>query len=271
MPQVDRRSFLATAALMSAGAVSTSCTQPANPAQQATLVSLPRYKGPIPVAFLLDEGATVIDFAGPWEAFQDAIVSGDDAGFELYTVAPTREPIRATGGMEIIPRYGLADAPQPKVVVIPAQAGGRMAGSTTSSKIDWLQRVAAGADVVMSVCTGAFLLARTGLLDGLDATTHHDYFDEFANQFPKVRLLRGRRFVDNGKFVSAGGLTSGVDGALHVVARYYGIEAARASASYMEHHSQGWLSGMQQTHCPRYQVSELHGPLQVHFPHPYFV
>lgn len=245
MPQADRRSFIASAALMAAGAVSASCAQPADPARQATLVPLPKPKGPIPVAFLLDEGATVIDFAGPWEAFQDAIVSGDDAGFELFTVAPTRDSIRATGGMEIVPGYALADAPQPKVVVIPAQAGGRMAAATTSAKIDWLRRVAASADVVMSVCTGAFLLARTGLLDGLDATTHHDYFGEFAWQFPKVRLQRGRRFVDNGKFVTAGGLTSGVDGALHVVARYYGIDAARESASYMEHHGEGWLSGMQ--------------------------
>lgn len=255
MSQVDRRSFLATAALMTAGAISAACTRTASPEQQATLVPPPKHKGlvplpkhkePIPVAFLLDEGATVIDFAGPWEAFQDAIVSDDDSGFELYTVAPTRESIRATGGMEIVPRYALADAPQPKVVVIPAQAGGRMAGSTTSPKIEWVRRVAANADIVMSVCTGAFLLARTGLLDGLNATTHHDHYDEFAEQFPDVRLLRGRRFVDNGKFVTAGGLTSGVDGALHVVARYYGVDAARASASYMEHHGEGWLSGMQE-------------------------
>lgn len=255
MSQVDRRRFLATAALMTAGAVSTACTRTASPGRQAALapppgherlVPLPKHKGAIPVAFLLDEGATVIDFAGPWEAFQDAVVSGDASGFELYTVAPTRASIRATGGMEIVPRYALADAPQPKVVVIPAQAGGRMPVSTTSRKIDWIRHVAANADVVMSVCTGAFLLARTGLLDGLDATTHHDYFDDFAERFPKVRLLRGRRFVDNGKFVTAGGLTSGVDGALHVVARYYGVDAARASAAYMEHHGQGWLSGMQE-------------------------
>lgn len=255
MPQADRRSFLAAAGLMTVGAMSVACTRTAGPEQRATpvtlseqggFVPLPRHKGPIPVAFLLDEGATVIDFAGPWEAFQDAVVSDDDSGFELYTVAPSRDSIRATGGMEIVPRYALTDAPQPKVVVIPAQAGGRMAGFTTSPKIEWIRRVAAGADVVMSVCTGAFLLARTGLLDGLNATTHHDYFDDFADRFPNVRLLRGRRFVDNGKFVTAGGLTSGVDGALHVVARYYGADAARASASYMEHHGKGWLSGMQE-------------------------
>lgn len=248
MPPLHRRDFLAAVTLTTLGAASGSCSGSASeaaPAPLPALVPLPAHKGPIPVAFLLDEGATMIDFAGPWEAFQDAIVS-DAAGFMLYTVAPTRASIRSSGGMEIVPRYALAQAPQPKVVVIPAQAGGRQTVPTTPRKTDWIRHVAKDADIVMSVCTGAFLLARTGLLDGLNATTHHDHYDEFAEQFPNARLLRGRRFVDNGKFVTAGGLTSGVDGALHVVARYYGIDAARASASYMEHHGEGWLSGMQE-------------------------
>jgi transcriptional regulator GlxA family with amidase domain len=252
MPTLHRRDFLAAVTLMPLGAVAVSCSGSAGEAERvpssapsSALAPLPAQEGPIPVAFLLDEGATMIDFAGPWEAFQDAIVS-DSAGFMLYTVAPTRASIRSSGGMEIVPRYALAHTPQPKVVVIPAQAGGRQAVSTTPQKTEWIRHVASNADVVMSVCTGAFLLARTGLLDGLSATTHHDHYDEFAAQFPDVRLLRGRRFVDNGKFVTAGGLTSGVDGALHVVARYYGIDAARASASYMEHHGEGWLSGMQE-------------------------
>jgi len=245
---LHRRDFLAAVTLMPLGAVCISCSESAGeaaPAPLRALVPLPAHEGPIPVAFLLDEGATMIDFAGPWEAFQDAIVS-DAGGFELYTVAPTRASIRSSGGMEIVPRYALAQAPQPKVVVIPAQAGGRQNVPTTPQKTEWIRHVATNADIVMSVCTGAFLLARTGLLDGLNATTHHDYYDEFAGQFPDVRLLRDRRFVDNGKFITAGGLTSGVDGALHVVARYYGVDAARASAAYMEHHGEGWLSGMQE-------------------------
>lgn len=242
MSHLHRRGVLSGATLMGAGAAFGACAEPAGGVE---LQPLPAHDGPIPVAFLLDEGATMIDFAGPWEAFQDAVVA-DTAGFSLYTVAPTRDSILSSGGMEIVPRHALADAPAPKVVVIPAQSGGRQGTPTTSQKVEWIRRVAADADIVLSVCTGAFLLARTGMLDGLSATTHHDHYDEFAGQFPNVRLLRGRRFVDNGKFVTAGGLTSGVDGALHVVARYYGVEAARASAEYMEHHGEGWLSGMQE-------------------------
>lgn len=168
---------------------------------------MPRPKRPIPVAFLMDEGATMIDFAGPWEAFQDAVV-GDNPGFTLYTVAPTRASIRSSGGMEIVPSHSLAEAPPPKVVVIPAQSGGRQAMPTTGPKCEWLRQVAAGADIVMSVCTGAFLLARTGLLDGLDATTHHNFFDDFARQFPCAVTQAWRGFANPPKVVPAQERTS---------------------------------------------------------------
>ena len=107
-------------------------------------------------------------------------------------------------------------------------------------KLAWIRRAAEKADVVMSVCTGAFVLASTGLLDGRKATTHHEFYDSFAKKFPKVELVRGTRFVDNGKFLTAGGLTSGIDAALHVVQRYYGPAFAQQVADYMEYQSQGW-------------------------------
>ena len=95
----------------------------------------------------------------------------------------------------------------------------------------------------MSVCTGAFVLARTGLLDGREATTHHLFYDQFANEFPKVKLVRNRRFIDNGGIMSAGGLTSGIDGALHVVERYYGRAAALQTAAYMEFQPRSRVEG----------------------------
>ena len=95
----------------------------------------------------------------------------------------------------------------------------------------------------MSVCTGAFKLAELGMLDGLTATTHHDYWESFESQFPKVKLERGFRFIDHGRIATAGGLTSGIDMALHVVSRYFGEEAAQSTATYMEHDSAGWRTG----------------------------
>jgi transcriptional regulator GlxA family with amidase domain len=208
---------------------------------QPARLSPPADGKPIPVAFLLDVGATVIDFAGPWEVFQDVEVAGAP-GFELFVVAPSEEVIRASAGLQVLPAYTLETAPSPRVVVIPAQ--GQRAPEDRDRKVAWLRDRVADADVVMSVCTGAFLLAETGALDGLSATTHHDFFDAFETRFPAVSMLRGRRFVDNGSLITAGGLTSGIDAALRVVERYYGRQVATTTADYMEHHSADWIDGV---------------------------
>lgn len=197
----------------------------------------PPPSGPIPVAFLLSEGATMIDFAGPWEVFQDVLVPGRGdslAAFQLYTVAETDAPIRASGGMRIVPDHTLASAPQAKVVVIPAQS------PPTEAVRQWLRKAAGSADVVMSVCTGAFVLADTGMLDGQAATTHHGFYRQFEKDYPKVSLLRGKRFVEGPRLATAGGLTSGIDLALRVVERYFGRETAERTVRYMEYQSDGW-------------------------------
>jgi transcriptional regulator GlxA family with amidase domain len=90
-------------------------------------------------------------------------------------------------------------APPAAVVVIGAQSRPDL-----PAKLHWVRRVAREADVVLSVCTGAFVLANTGLIDGMTATTHHNFYDMFEARFPDVELVRGRRFVDNGRFISAG-------------------------------------------------------------------
>ncbi|WP_068877270.1 MULTISPECIES: DJ-1/PfpI family protein [unclassified Phenylobacterium] len=183
------------------------------------------------VAFMLGDNANVIDTAGPWETFQDAMpmVDGKMAHpFRLFTVAPTLEPVQMTGGLVVKPHYSIDTAPQPHVIVVPAQR------STEASRA-WLKAASAKADMTMSVCTGAFQLGRVGLLDGLKATTHHDFYDDFAREFPKVQLERTPRFVDTGRIATSGGLTSGIDLALHVVGRYFGPETAEATARYMEH------------------------------------
>lgn len=209
----------------------------AEPAKPQATASSPA----IPVAFLIDEQVTAIDFIGPWEAFQDAGYN-QAFGFELYMVSPDGGIVNTTGGGEFKAKYSLADAPQPRVVVIPAQRGGLSPGDPR--KIEWLRHVFPNVDVVLSVCTGNFLMARTGLLDGLSATTHHGFYDQFEKMFPQVRLMRDRRFVDDGKIVSAGGLTSSIDGALHVVDRYFGPQEAKRVAAWMEHDGDSWRTGV---------------------------
>lgn len=195
----------------------------------------PPAKGSIPVAFVLSKGAVVIDFCGPWEVFENVSVPGTQyAPFNLYTVAETTDPIRASGGMKIIPDYTFATAPAPKIIVIPAQNG------ATDVMLEWIRKSTKSTDLTMSVCTGAFVLAKTGLLSGKSATTHHAAYKELAVQFPDIKVKRGARFVEEGNLASAGGLSSGIDLALRVVERYYGLETTLATAYQLEYQGQGW-------------------------------
>lgn len=203
---------------------------------ESAVVPLATPPNGVPVAFLLADGAVPIDFAGPWEVFMDArVVGSTQPAFNLYTVAETSAPVVA-GGLRIVPNYTLANAPAPKVIVVPAQSG------PTASVKQWLSAASRNADLTMSVCTGALILAEAGLLDGHAATTHHSALTSLAMQYPNVSVIRGVRFVDNGNIATSAGLSAGIDLALHVVARYFGKETARLTAYDMEYQSNSWMT-----------------------------
>lgn len=196
----------------------------------------------IRVAVVLTEGAVVIDFAGPWEVFENVHTGSGDMDtqmpFELYTVGHDRQPIHTSGGMKpgmtVVPDYGFADAPAPDVVVVGAQSGDEQLGA-------WLRKANAQHAFIMSVCTGAFRLAQAGLLDGKPATTHHGSLQRLANQYPRISVRSSVRYVESDPLIlTAGGLSSGIDSALHVVELYYGAKVAQATADYMEYQGQGW-------------------------------
>ena len=216
------------------------------PASTAQIRPLkPPVTGKINVAFIISEGANVMDIAGAWEVFGDSMLTSkgqpwhDSDGndmvmpFNTYTVSDSLKPVDANG-LTIVPNYSFDTAPKPQVIVIPAQ-GGR-----TPAQKAWLLANSQDADVTMSVCTGASMLAAYGLLDGQKATTHHSYQEAMQKKYPAVHFVSGTRFVENGKIATAGGLTSGVDLALHVVERYYGREVAQGTADFLEYHGELW-------------------------------
>jgi len=241
MTDIDRRKALSLAllapfapyALRSAFTATRDTTTQSAPLNPLT----PPVNSSIPVAFLISEGAVVIDFCGPWEVFERVNIPGRkfDA-FSLYTVAETAEPVVASGGLKIVPNYTIANAPAPKVIVIPAQSA---ASERTKA---WIREASKSTDVTMSVCTGAFVLASTGLLSGKPATTHHGAYADLAMQYPDIHVQRGARFVEAGNLASAGGLTSGMDLAFRVVERYFGRDVASQTASLLEYQGQGWLN-----------------------------
>jgi transcriptional regulator GlxA family with amidase domain len=202
-------------------------------------------KSPIKVAFIVTDGAVMIDFAGPWEVFQDAMLvlkghSKHEPGmaknaFDLYSVSDTRQPIRISGGMHMVPDYTFDDVPPPNIVVIPAQDG------HSQKMMDWIRRMYRTSDVTMSVCTGAFTLAQTGLLDGKKATTHHDSWGLLHTQFPRIEVLSNKRYVQSDPVLfTSGGLSSGIDLALHIVELYFGHQVAEDTADTMEYEGADW-------------------------------
>ena len=237
-----------------AGAAGESPAAASNPLQAPA-------KGTIPVACLISDGAVVIDFAGPWEVFNNVMLPSrgpsmdDQMPFRTYTVSESAAPIKTSGGMKIIPDYTYKNAPAPKVIVIPAQ------GNDSKPTLEWIRSASKGTDVTMSVCTGAFLLAETGLLSGKSATTHHGSYGSFAMQFSDIRLRRGARFVEEGNLASSGGLSSGIDLALRVVERYFGREAAKSTAYQMEYQGLGWMDPNSNQEYARARVSTDAHPL----------
>jgi transcriptional regulator GlxA family with amidase domain len=227
-----------------------------NPSAVTTNPLKPPAQGSIPVAFLISEGAVMIDFTGPWEVFQDVMVPGrTDHPFHLYTVSESTSPIHASGGMKIVPDYTFENAPAPKVIVIPAQS------QPSEATLEWIRKSTKTTDVTMSVCTGAFVLAKTGLLSGKAATTYHGAFVSFASEFPDIHLKRGARFVEDGNLASAGGLSSGIDLALRVVERYFGREVAQKTAYNMEYQGLGWMNPDSNQVCAATPVSTAEHPL----------
>lgn len=164
----------------------------------------------------------LIDVAGPWEAFNDAMLP-----FHTYIVAQRLDAVDL-GGIKARPDYTFENAPLPHVIVVPAT-------KASPESIAWIKRTSSRADITMSICTGAFVLAQAGLLDDLNVTTHHSAYDLLARRYPKVKVIRGPRFVETRNISTSGSETSGIDLALRTVERYFGAAAAASSAATMEH------------------------------------
>lgn len=182
------------------------------------------------VALLIWNEVELLDFAGPSQVFTSA---GEGDAFHVYTVAEYARPIISQDFLSINPEYTLNNAPPPDIVVVPG--GGVSYITYRSTVLDWLREAAAQAQVVLSVCTGAFVLASAGLLDGLHATTWYAAIDDLRQAAPGTVVHDDRRYVDNGKIITAAGVSAGIDAALYIVSRLQGERVARSAARYMEY------------------------------------
>jgi putative intracellular protease/amidase len=181
---------------------------------------------PVKVAILVFDKAENIDFTGPLQVF-------DDAGFEAFTVAADRKTVVVSGGLSVMPQFTFTDSPDADVSVIP---GGQVDDVMMDPAVlDWIKTKAGRAKHVMSVCNGAFILAHTGLLEGATATTTSGNVKSLREHSPGTKVVRDKRVVDHGKVITTGGLSAGIDGALHVVAKIRGEGNARFVAQTLEY------------------------------------
>ena len=193
------------------------------------------------VGILVFDGVAALDVAGPFEVLTRARLepgvesrrAEDQALFDVFTVARTRDPVTATGGLVLVPRHSFADAPRIDLLLVPGGFGTRPLLQDAET-IDWIRRTAASARRTASVCTGALLLARAGLLDGRRATTHWGAFGLLAS-LAQGRPGGPRGAVRRRRCMTSAGVASGMDLALHVVESLFGRAVADETARYIEY------------------------------------
>jgi transcriptional regulator GlxA family with amidase domain len=188
------------------------------------------------VAVVLYEGVELLDFAGPTEVFaaaSDRGANGAEKAFNVFTVSRTKKPIVSQGFVDVTPDYSIDDSPKPDIIILPGGSSQNVIAD--AAFMAWIQASAASAENVLTVCTGAFIAGKAGLLDGVEATTWYNAVPSLAKEFPKTAVRPGRRFVDSGKVITTAGVSAGIDGALHLVARTHGRYVADRTAEYMEY------------------------------------
>jgi transcriptional regulator GlxA family with amidase domain len=186
------------------------------------------------LAILIFDDVEVLDFCGPLEVFSVAGSLVDPPAFRVYTVAESTKSVLARNGLSVNPQYALADAPAAQMLLVPGGLGTRRE-MKNGALIDWIRDRAKRAELVLSVCTGALLLAKAGLLDGLEATTHRGALDLLREIAPNTTIHTDRRYVDNGRVICSAGIAAGIDMSLHVVERLCGAEVAAQTARHMEY------------------------------------
>jgi putative intracellular protease/amidase len=207
----------------------------------------------VTVAIVLFDGVQIIDYSGPWEVF-------GQAGFKVFTVADKTEPLTTRFDQKVTPDYSFDNSPDADIILLPGGRGTSKAADNPRA-IKWIQEKAKGARYVMSVCTGAFLLARTGLLDGLRATTFRTAIPSLEQAAPKTKVVYNQRYVDNGKVITTAGLSSGIDGALHLVEKIQGKGQAEWEALVLEYNWQSDKTPARAAFADRYlpDLNELDG------------
>ncbi len=191
------------------------------------------------IGIYLFDNVEVLDFAGPFEVFSTAARVAlkynlrTEEIFKVFTLADTKRLVIARGGMQVSPHYDIQDHPSIEVLIIPGGIVDEVINNQTA--INWIKQTAPRAELTASVCTGAFALAKAGLLEGRPATTHWEDMEDLQLQFPTIIVDQDARWVDSGEVVTSAGISAGIDMSLHLVARLEGEDLATITARQMDY------------------------------------
>ena len=196
------------------------------------------------VGILLYDEVEVLDFAGPFQVFTTATrvytraYPDSPKLFNIMTIAVDSQPVLARGGVQVLPSHTFDNPAHLDVLIVPG--GIHTAQLERRSVIEWIARKASETTITASVCTGAFLLAKAGLLDGKSVTTHWEDIQDLRKMFPNILLRENQRWVDEGRIVTSAGISAGIDMSLYLVARLADHELAVKTARQMEY---DWWEG----------------------------
>ena len=184
------------------------------------------------IGIYIYDDAEVLDFSGPFEVFStvERLANND---WQVSLIAETTRPVLARGGYSVNPHYSFTDCPSLDLLVV--VGGDHTRELEKAEVIAWLKDTATNTKRVACVCTGAFLLAKTGLLNGKNVTTHWQDQPQLAAMFPDLNVIADTRWVTDDKFTSSGGISAGIDMSLALVAEFISYEHALLTAKQMEY------------------------------------
>lgn len=186
------------------------------------------------VAIFIFDQVEVLDFAGPYEAFNVTAELNDPSPLNVFTVAENNAPVRTRGALSINPNFSIYDMPDADILLIPGGYGTR-AMLRKPYLIEWVRQQYEKVEYLLSVCTGSLVLGKAGLLDGLRATTHHDNLSDLRALAPAATVIATDRYIDNGKIILSGGVSAGIDMSLYVVRKLFGDAVLAKTLSEMEY------------------------------------
>jgi transcriptional regulator GlxA family with amidase domain len=183
--------------------------------------------------FLFDE-VELLDFAGPYEVFSVTAELNNYQLFNVFTITKDGAGITSVNGLKVTPDFSLANHPPIDILIIPGGVGTK-AEMGKQEVLAWIKQTYTNSKITMSVCSGARILGALGLLDGLEATTHHEVIPHLREIAPRTIICANKRFVDNGKIMTSGGISAGIDLSLHIVKKLYGDDIAAKTVKYLEY------------------------------------